>query len=378
MITILNYSDNTRNFGLNSCSINLLNIFKYKHSTDIVYSYEIHSERFLDTNVENGKKIRLSSLAKSLNLTKQLPYNLRIPKKADDYNDFVEIWNNGKGGIRSKKIIKKLKNTEVLLFNAEGSCYRNNFGSLSGLFLLYYFKSLFPERKAFFVNGSITISSIDDYYTGIFKRLNECGVKFFVREPLSGRQLHSINIDNQTIPDTAFINTSKKNYEAKENNIIAVSNSMLSVNKELYVQLLEDICLKYKAKVISIAIDPHDVYLNEINSPFFSALDINNFNEAEKIIARSCLMISGRYHHLIFAIKQSIPIIPLNTTSHKIKGLLELINYSGKVYDPTNLKMEKPGLVEEVGSLLNKGIIPNYSKTIKPNNIIKKYEDIVK
>ena len=46
-----------------------------------------------------------------------------------------------------------------LLFNAEGSTYRNNLGAIDEeIFMMMYSKKYF-NKKSYFINGSVTISS---------------------------------------------------------------------------------------------------------------------------------------------------------------------------------------------------------------------------
>mgnify|MGYP007000197202 len=84
-----------------------------------------------------------------------------------------------------------------------GSTYRNNYGSLAGLFIIYFAKKILKKRSCFF-NGSFTVSSVNNLYEGIAKRLHCEGIKFYVREEKSKESLSSINVPSVIIPDSVF------------------------------------------------------------------------------------------------------------------------------------------------------------------------------
>ena len=58
------------------------------------------------------------------------------------------------------------------------------------------------------------------------------------------------------------------------------------------------------------------------------------------MISETQFILSGRYHHLIFAANTGVPTCFLGTSSHKIHGLAELLTGDAHydVYDPTNIQ----------------------------------------
>ena len=67
---------------------------------------------------------------------------MRIPLTSDQYDLYCDLWNKGKGGKFSNVVIEKILKSDLVLYNAEGSTYRNNYGSLAGLFIIYFAKKI--------------------------------------------------------------------------------------------------------------------------------------------------------------------------------------------------------------------------------------------
>ena len=76
----------------------------------------------------------------------------------------------------------------------------------------------------------------------------------------------------------------------------------------------------------------------------------------QELISNSRFLVSGRYHHLIFAANTSVNICCFSSSSHKIEGLAKLLsseNYSVPTFDPTDILNYKNKILKYCKSLLN-------------------------
>ena len=253
------------------------------------------------------------------------------------------------------------------------STYRKNFGSLAGLFILYLASFKF-RKKACFINGSFTISSVDNVLTGIAKKLFENNVSFYVREPYSLKDLLNINIKAELIPDSVFYYAGeqellKNNFDMNLENYFAVSKSMLPMiqdyfdrdNLDAYLELIINLSEKTNLNPLFLVKDSEDKSLIKFKKYFKNARVVNrnsSFKEVQGLISKCKFLISGRYHHLIFACNTSTNICCLSSSSHKVEGLSALLSSQTKVhfpvYDPTNIKSNKESIIEYCVDQLNK------------------------
>ena len=134
----------------------------------------------------------------------------------------------GKGGKFSNVVIEKILKSDLVLYNAEGSTYRNNYGSLAGLFIIYFAKKL--KKRSCFVNGSFTVSSVNNLYEGIAKRLDREGIKFYVREEKSRDSLSSINVQSEIIPDSVFYYASSPSFNKNSKLLCCIKKYVADVN----------------------------------------------------------------------------------------------------------------------------------------------------
>ncbi len=82
----------------------------------------------------------------------------------------------------------------------------------------------------------------------------------------------------------------------------------------------------------------------------------NNFSFIQKRISECQFLLSGRYHHLIFAANTGTQICPFSSSSHKIEGLSELLSSYEKpisVFDPTDIHFHKKSILNYIHSILN-------------------------
>jgi hypothetical protein len=370
---VLLINDGTRipNWGIKSCSQNLINLLSNIGCSVDTIPYDIvHSEYMLDHIHFFSKRWHIRSSFLTV-----LPRTLVIPAIADEFEAVVNLWNKGHGGSYSHRIIEQMLQCDIVLFNAEGSTYRKNFGARAGIFMLLYANKVIG-KKCLFANGSVTISSVDNVFSGFFTLMAQSGIAIAVREPASHESLKTIGVDSVIIPDTAFLNLSTNLTEQPALSIdkpfFAVSKSMLPMyhsyqlpKQDPFFSLISTMSQELNADPLLLSIDREDRFIQSYNEYLLSPIIIKKQHLltesfAENAIGQSSLLLSGRYHHLIFAIKNNVPIIPLDTTSHKIKGLCKLVRYSDSyVYDPCSLVQCSDKILNHSSRLFSSR--PNYS-----------------
>ena len=104
-------------------------------------------------------------------------------------------------------------------------------------------------------------------------------------------------------------------------------------------------------KIIFFAKDDTDQFIkqydNGSNTIFLN--DKYNYHDIMFVLSKSKALISGRYHHLIFSLKQGTPVVMLNTSSHKIIGLNNMYkDFFSRVFDPGNLYNETEFIIDEL------------------------------
>lgn len=371
-ILILNDGSGYSNWGIKACIDGLKKLF---NDVDVdTISHEILHKKFnLKTTIFNKKFLSDENIF----LNKFFSPFIRRPYLADDFDDLCFKWQKGQGGSGANYILEKVKNADIVLFNSEGSAYRNNIGAITGLFILYYSKVIL-NKSSYFINGSITISSEDPRMPSMIKITHDVIDGFFIRELESYENLKKFIPNSKKIyfsPDSVFNITNEYDgsrisdvYIKSLGKYICVSKSMIASNKKYFSKLLIELT-KLFDHIILLAKDSEDQFLENIvdsEKIIFLGKEFDYF-DVQFILKNSCGLISGRYHHLIFALKQGIPVIMLNTSSHKIVGLNKM--YKGfvpRVFDPGNLKHEISEILEESSKLMN------YNK-IEIENISKKF-----
>ncbi|QNJ30635.1 polysaccharide pyruvyl transferase family protein [Synechococcus sp. PROS-9-1] len=350
-VFLLNDGRATSNWGLQASTQALLEIFNARGLTVSTLTHsKLHSKYLWDFTVFNKKFFNENSRF----LSKFSPSNLNIPQTSDQYEVYTELWNTGQGGALSKEIINKIEEADIVIFNAEGSTYRKNFGALAGLFILNYAVQIY-QKRALFANGSFTISSIDNILTGIAKKLNDNGVNFFVREPISAECLYSIGIRSVVVPDSVFYYADSRlvvHNDVRKKKTFAISKSMLpmcnfgAVEDDPFYHLICEIMKTTGLNPVFFAKDPEDQmirkYIKHIPDAQVGIFNSNDFKKVQSTISDSKFLLSGRYHHLIFAINTGTYICPLSSSSHKIEGLMKLIAPSPpascQCFDPTDIQ----------------------------------------
>ncbi len=367
---LINDGRTYNNWGIQACTEGLISILEDNNrELELVGlpHHSLHQKYNWDIRIWNRPLFNANSrVAKHL-----FKENHLTPRVADEYEYVAERWINGKAGEGAKKITALLSHVDAVIFNAEGSTYRNNIGAIKSLFILWLAATRF-KKQTYFVNGSITLTHVDAVLPAMLEKTFSTITAASVREPCSLRSIeqHCPSIKNVNLyPDAVFyLNFAKEdikpnlvnNFDYKNEPFFCFSLSMLPMDfirtrsKSALISLLKDL-KKIVPNIIFLAKDNEDQILRDV-AQYVDAkvVDKNcSYQQIMTLLSHANFLFSGRYHHLIFAAKVGCPCIPLASSSHKIHGLAELFpGVMPKVKDPTNLWELKGEIIADVKYIL--------------------------
>jgi hypothetical protein len=309
---------------------------------------------WLGSGIENRKRKIISHFSK--------PFSF-LPVVADDFERVADEWCAGKGGPFALEYISKLDQSDAVVFNAEGSTYKNNVSAVRCLFAIWLTVTRF-KKPAFFTNGSVTLTYVLPVLNAMVQRAFRDITGVSVREPcsLENVQRWVPDVKVAMYPDSVFysairdktINSSDAFLSRLENKkyfcfSLSMLNSRITGYKEAGIEktALYDL-IKSLQKLVPNAVlmakDRMDQSIikdlaQSTGSLFFGPE--HHYTTLVPLFQNAQFMISGRYHHLIMAAISGCPAIPLRTTSHKIDGLCRLLYpLIGEPFDPTWLRPE--------------------------------------
>ena len=378
---LINEGLDATNWGLQASSQGIINIL---HENDWCLSFITHAElhkTFLFEPTLFGKRL-FNENSRILNKLTE-PY-FQFPETSDEYEFYYELWRAGKGGSVCERFMDAMTAVDIVVFNAEGSTYKKNHGALRGLFMLYMARRL--GKRALFVNGSFTITSVDNVLSGIARQLYHQGAEFYVREGLSRNCLSRIGVSSRVIPDSVFYYATGK--RLKKHDTFAVSKSMLpmckcSMEKDAFFNLINRIHRETSLYPVFYAKDPEDLMMNKyvslIRGSKMVGSDIGGFQEVQREMSKSQFLLSGRYHHLIFAANTGTQVCPMSSSSHKIEGLMQLLDEENPpvCHDPTNLDMDSSIIVGKCVSLTNQDA-QSWDPLSLKEQLLSSYKEVLK
>lgn len=293
---------------------------------------------------------------------------LNVPKTSDQLDQCSdELLSNGRSS--ATKLKELIIRSDVVVFQGEGSAYNNNYSARLGFFILWVAKMKFNKRIAF-LNGSLGVSLDYPILGGFASRIERVADVFAVREPVSQRMFERMaqrKID--MVPDSAFLfdfeNAKLINQSVSaDEEYVVVSGGMLPILEKSGWDSspFSVMCSELQNRghqLVFLGIDPEDMKLRHLAEKLGCRFlgPEKHHDEILNVISRSQALISGRYHHLIFALAQGVPVVPFATTSQKNRGLLEL--YDGlvpRLLDPTSLWCHQEAAIAALESQLRDGL----------------------
>ena len=205
-VLILNDGSKYANWGIKACIDGLYHILDQTGTDLEVSSIDwtfMHKKYAFEPKIK-GRKIFLDNnrIARRF-----FPLFHRIPTVADEFDYIADEWQAGRGGEGADEFIAKAKGQDLVIFNAEGSTYKNNIGALKGLFMLWFAKTRLGIKAAF-MNGSVTLTRVDPVLPAMIRKVFSTIDIATVREPFSYEGIldfyPSLEQDVKMFPDSVF------------------------------------------------------------------------------------------------------------------------------------------------------------------------------
>jgi len=297
-----------------------------------------------------------------------------LPKVADQFEWFAQKWMEGACNPAVAEYLCCLREVDLVVFNAEGATYRNNWTAMKSIFMLWLAKTYF-DKFSFFLNGSVTITTVDRILPGFLRRCFPTLDGITIREPVSYRNLvdYMPNVRAEMVPDSVFYliryvdslderrARSPILNELRGRSYFCFSLSMLPMDyrpgaKEGALRtLIERVSRATRCIAVLIAKDRTDLFLKDLAREIGCVYlgPEHTYWQAVEVLRGARFLISGRYHHVIFASLVGCPSITLTTTSHKMEGLLELLGpVAYGPYDATDVGRHIEEIVEHARRLM--------------------------
>ena len=234
---------------------------------------------------------------------------------------------------------EKYHQCDAVVFNGEGTIHHK-----SG-----HFFRLIASLYAFKMNGKIVISmnqTVDIPNKGMHADMIQLVYPsldaVYTREPVSCRLLKSLGIENSVIGDAAYalpqmstdeIDSLARKYELPVDYIALTGSSFLDKNKKSVEKIIAviDAIKEIPYPIVFLANTKTDLYLAKKVEKIRDIRTISykdaKYREGMAVVAKARLLIGGRQHPNIFAAIYGTPFIGLEGNTHKMKGVIELLQY---------------------------------------------------
>lgn len=372
-ILLINDTADHDNWGSNACAEALRRILAAEvpgAELDPLPSRWIGRKYTWDPFVGGRRLLNQDSFLHRLLLKPQV----RLPNVADAFEALAADWQAGRGGPGASEVLPRLAAADAVVFNAEGSTYRNNYTCMKSLFLLWLARSVFG-KPAFFLNGSVTLTDVDPILPGVLRKVFPALDGVTVREPNSLRMVERYvpGVRAELAPDSVFAfgpdEAAAGRGEAQRiraqlggKPYFCFSLSMLpmdfsrrdSAGREALQRLREVV-----PQAVLMARDHGDQFLRDVASEAGAVFMGPNatFRDVMGVLAGASFLFSGRYHHIIMGAIVGCPSIALTSTSPKVEGLCELLGADlvHAPFDPTWMTPEINTIVGEARRILERG-----------------------
>lgn len=313
-ILLLNDTSKTTNWGCKATTDGVK-----KTLTSQFHACEIHS---IELDVIPYRKIKQVGKYRSANIMKGILQNASpdsVRKKLtglgvhflDDWLAYDRLYLNGEGDIHGK------------------SGHAARLISLLWLFKTYGKYTAAINQSIDFQNNSLQASFLKAVYSNL-----DC---LTVREPQSLELSRAIGIDNaQLVPDAAFsipgCNQISREQNTDKRYICLTGSSAIPRKDESYFQRYINIITRhFDDNLVFLASTKTDKRIAEILQHEYKQLSIVDektpYQEIVKILADARLLIGGRFHPSIFAASHGTPFIAIEGNTHKMEGLIEMLEY---------------------------------------------------
>ncbi len=271
-------------------------------------------------------KTSLSSIKKSV--FKTSPPTIELINAPNKKQFKIDAWHSTIHKLKNEPYLNNLFTwCDLVVINGEGTIHHNYYGAQILLALAFVAREQY-NKPTLLVNS--TIESIDNYL--ISESLSKINY-ISVRDNQSREYLENFSINCHMHPDAAFSND-YIDFSSRES---SVRNKTPSCLISSGIEQTAD----FASNLIKIAQNkgykPTYYCFDNTDNNAYRYCRTNNIDVVNHAtIPWQCfpsflnqfdLCISGRHHLNVFSILGRVPFIPLNSTSWKIQGTLDLISY---------------------------------------------------
>jgi polysaccharide pyruvyl transferase WcaK-like protein len=280
-----------------------------------------------------------------------------MPLLIEEFDDYAQLVKEGSTLMMEKRAID---NCDKVVINVEGGLtHHTNASRCEGkyrartryvLFLAYYAKK-FCGKEVSVINHCVDPgnSTAEEMIKKIYPLIDRC----WVRDHLSKKNLENLGINfAKHVPDALF-NFQYLENSPKEREYICISETAtLGYANWDFINFYESLIKKLQKlgqKIIFIdgnmwkATEALQSMCSKLNVQWVH-VDNTSYKDLAKLLRRSKVFFSGRWHASILATICGTPSVLFGTDSHKTKALHEELNYKGRFYEVDDL----PSYIEEI------------------------------
>lgn len=280
---------------------------------------------------------------------------VRWPKVADQFDAIADDWLAGRGGRDTDLWLDRFRDCDLVVFNGEGSLYRNNPSAIRGLFLAWLCRTRLGLPTVH-LNGGLHLTDVVPLLNPMVRKTFGVLDAVTMREAPSFRNLqtHVPDVRGELVPDAAFALTSD---DALDNASVRAIRERFGGRPYLCFdpgampmddradpastlhRLVEGL-RQVVPEIVLVSSAPADEYIGEIaratGAHYVEAM--TDYREFMALAERAALVVSGRYHNVILAAIMGCPSIAFGSTTHKVHGACEMLEgICGSPHDGTDL-----------------------------------------
>lgn len=262
--------------------------------------------------------------------------------------------------------LEKIKESDIVLINGEGSIYKDVVKCRYQLFLAYIAKKHFG-KKVYMVNHSADLSLIADMAKLVYPILD--GI--VAREPISKAEIESVGINNVILGADAVFKFKEitKKFENRlplgfrvDQKYLIIGGSSLnhplyekwfgSWSRDEFRELITSIRDQIGVQVILADVGGDDflrVYDVE-DSIYYSKF---SYKDYMLLSSKALVHLSGRHHGSCLAAISGCPLVGLTANTKKMEGDFKLLDWHLPVYDFHRLKEQKDDILNQLEVVIN-------------------------
>ena len=233
-----------------------------------------------------------------------------------------------------------LSQFDVVCFNGEGAIHQRSGHFFRLLGLLQAFK--LAGVRVYALNQTVDVDTSGGRHAELLQRVYPGLDRVAVREPVSWRVLQRLGISSELVGDAAYalprlsqaeLAARAARFNLPQGFIGITATSAMKRNAASLAKmrrLMTELAATGRPLVF-LANTKTDLYLAErlSHGRTLRVIDYTqaDYLDAMAVIASATLVVGGRQHPNIFAAKYGVPFIGLAGNTHKMAGVVELLNY---------------------------------------------------